>query len=331
MRAFIKQEGYLEIEVPELVVSTGACEVISTMFDVDYFGDLAFLRQTGQLYLEELVVLGIDKVYCEGESFRKEANAGDGRHLCEFKLIEIEAKDMSLDELVCEEAETLKYVVDNLDVSLFGEDTLERLQKETEGLLPCVTYREALQILREKGLYLDFGDDIGREAEQMLVEHCGKGAVAITHHPTEMKFFNMEVNREDPSVANSCDFVLKYSGETFGSAVRETDVDVMRRRLHSAPMYQLLLERALSFAEESAPQYGYTSRQLAREKERLAHIVDRSFESYFQLFQDNPIRRAGYGLGVARLYQYILGLQSVNDAITFPVVRSTFGGGPTLS
>lgn len=326
-RAFLKAEGYLEVEVPELVVSTGACEVIATMFSVDYFGDLAFLRQTGQLYLEELVVSGIDRVYCEGESFRKEAKAGDGRHLCEFKLIEMEGKGLDLRDLIDVEIRTLRYVVQNLDTRLFTDENLERLYRETTGPMPCVTYREALAILEGMGISLQFGDDISRQAEQMLIEHFGKGGLAIINHPTEMKFFDMAVNRNDESVVDSCDFILKYSGETFGSSVRETDAGIMRARLHRAPMYGLLMERAQAFAEEQAYVRSYSPKKLKSEKQRLVDLIDKSFEGYLGLFQDNVIQRAGYGLGVARLYQYILGLTSIQDVIIFPVVRATFGGG----
>jgi aspartyl/asparaginyl-tRNA synthetase len=323
IRAFLLREGYIEVDVPELVVSTGACEALD-MYSVDTFGDLAFLRQTGQLYLEELVVRGLDKVYCEGQSFRKEPSSGDGRHLCEFRLIEMERKDMELDELVAIEVDSLKYVVKNLDPELFNEQTLERLYNEVNGNLPCVTYREALTILDRLGEHIEFGDDINRGAEQLLIQEFGKGGIAIIKHPTPLKFFNMEVCRDDPTVVNSCDLILRVAGETFGSAVRETDPDNMRQRLHNQPMYGYLLNRAKSFAEECARTYNYSADYARQEAKRIADHIDRSFEDYFALFKDNPIRRAGYGLGIARLFQYILDTEAIDEAVTFPVTRKTF-------
>src|SRR6476646_7991563 len=118
IRACLAQDGYVEVEVPELVVSTGACEDLD-MYSVEMFGDLAFLRQTGQLYLEEIVLRGLRAAYCEGQSFRKEPASGDGRHLCEFRLLEIEKIDMNLQELIAAEVRMVRYVIDHLDPDLF--------------------------------------------------------------------------------------------------------------------------------------------------------------------------------------------------------------------
>lgn len=330
IRACLAQDGYVEVEVPELVVSTGACEDLD-MYNVEMFGDLAFLRQTGQLYLEEVVIRGMEKAYCEGQSFRKEPASGDGRHLCEFRLIEIEKQGMNLEELVASEVRMLQYIVNHLDPQLFDERTLERLHTEVDDGIPTITYREAISLLNRMGADLTFGDDISRHDEQRLVHEFGKGGLAIVQHPTEIKFFNMLVNREDPEVVDSCDLILRDGGETFGSSVRDTDPESMRTRLHGKPMYQYMLNRAESFAAEAARLYSYTPEQEQREAQRIAAQIDRSFEDYFALIASNPVPRAGYGLGVARLFQYIFGTQSIDEAVTFPVTRLTFGGGSLSS
>jgi aspartyl/asparaginyl-tRNA synthetase len=323
VRAFLVAQGYVEVDVPQMVVSTGACEALD-MFSVDNFGDLAFMRQTGQLYLEEFVVRGLPRVYCEGQSFRKEPSSGDGRHLCEFRLIEIEKKDMSLDELFDVSVATLRHVVDNLSVDLFDDRTLQHLHTEIDGEIPCITYREALTILDRLGQHMEFGDDIERAGEQLLIDELGTGALAIIEHPTPLKFFNMRQNRSDPTVVDSLDLILKRAGETFGAALRETDPDNMRQRLHDQPMYGYLLNRATSFARECANAYGYPPGKTRDEARRMAERIDQSFEDYFSMFVDNPVERGGYGLGVARLFQYILDTESIDQAVTYPVTRSTF-------
>lgn len=325
VRACLQETGYIEVEVPELVVSTGACEDLD-MYNVEMFGDLAFLRQTGQLYLEDVVIRGLDKAYCEGQSFRKEPSSGDGRHLCEFRLIEIEKQNMDLAELVASEVQMLRYVIDHLDPTLFEERELARLHDEVDGEIPTVTYREGIAILNRLGVALKVGDDMSREHEQALIRVFGKGALAIVQHPTEIKFFNMEVCREDPSVVNSCDLILRHGGETFGSSVRDTDADSMRDRLHGKPMYQYMLNRADTFAAEMAHLHGYSPEREQQEAKRIAEQIDQSFEDYFALVKSNPVPRAGYGLGVARLFQYIFGTESIDDAVTFPVTRRTFSG-----
>ena len=60
----------------------------STLFPVDYFGDPAFLTQSGQLYIES-TALALGKVYSFGPTFRAEKSK-TRRHLTEFWMIEPE-------------------------------------------------------------------------------------------------------------------------------------------------------------------------------------------------------------------------------------------------
>jgi aspartyl/asparaginyl-tRNA synthetase len=327
VRAFLRQEGYIEIPVPELTPATGSCEVVDSMFSLDYFGALAFPRQTGQLYLEEVVARGLDAVYCEGESLRKEWKVDD-RHLTEFKLIEIEKKDMSLDELCDFEERLLKDAASALTPEDVGERNIERIGRVLESEHPRITYREAIAALRGLGFDRSFGDDLGRAEEAALIDHLGGLPVHVTCFPESLKFFNMKIDRTDPEVVECVDYILPFSGETFGGSLREPDVGILRRRLYTGTMYGHLMNRAEDFAR---------FRMLAnpesfgdRSGEELASMyqatIERAFESYLTLFAERPTERAGFGLGVARLLQYFMGLESIKEAVVFPMDRTRFGG-----
>jgi aspartyl/asparaginyl-tRNA synthetase len=327
IRAFLREEGYMEIPVPELTPATGSCEVVDSMFSLDYFGALAFPRQTGQLYLEEVVARGLDAVYCEGESLRKEWKVDD-RHLTEFKLIEIERKGMTLNELCDFEERLLKDAASALTPDDVGERNVERIGRMLESEHPRITYREAIAVLRRLGFDRRFGDDLGRAEEAALIDHLGGLPVHVTCFPESLKFFNMKIDRTDPEVVECVDYILPFSGETFGGSLREPDVEILRRRLYTGTMYGHLMNRAADFAK---------FRMLAdpesfgdRSGEELASLyqaaIEGAFESYLTLFAKCPTERAGFGLGVARLLQYFMGLPSIKEAVVFPMDRTRFGG-----
>nr|MCU0305938.1 OB-fold nucleic acid binding domain-containing protein [Thermoanaerobaculales bacterium] len=50
IRDFFYSRGYTTIDSP--ILTPAACEGTSTLFETDYFGEPAFLSQSGQLYLE---------------------------------------------------------------------------------------------------------------------------------------------------------------------------------------------------------------------------------------------------------------------------------------
>jgi asparaginyl-tRNA synthetase len=324
IRHFLEREGYVEIPVPTLTPATGSCEFVDSMFTVDYFGTLAFPRQTGQLYLEEFVARGMDAVYCEGQSLRKEGRV-DGRHLTEFKLIEIEKRDMTLEALCDVQERLVKDVALHVSADEIGGAHVTRLDWMARWEHPRLTYREAIDLLRRHGFALSFGDPLDHEAEVALVRYCGNLPVHVTHFPESIKFFNMKLDRVDPSVVECVDYILPYAGETFGGSLREPDTGTLRRRLLGGSMYGHLMDRASEFAHQqwaAGLVEGESAPDLAA---RHCRGIEQAFASYLALFEEEPVERAGFGLGVARLLQFLTGLESVKDAVVFPMDRSGFG------
>jgi len=63
IREWLDSNGYLEMSTP--IFTPAAGEGTQTLFPVDYFGETAFLAQTGQLY-NEANIAAFGKVYCFG-------------------------------------------------------------------------------------------------------------------------------------------------------------------------------------------------------------------------------------------------------------------------
>jgi len=68
-RDFLDERGFTLTDSP--ILSPAAVEGVTTLFEVPYFGDKAFLTQSGQLYVEATIA-AFGKVYCFGPTFRAE-------------------------------------------------------------------------------------------------------------------------------------------------------------------------------------------------------------------------------------------------------------------
>src|SRR5690606_23392085 len=118
---FFYQRGFVRIDTPILTGAIG--EHAGSLFETDYFGDKAYLAQTGQLYVETAAA-AFRKVYCFGPTFRAEKSK-TRRHLTEFWMVEPEvafldsAGNMELQESF---------------VSYLVERALERCRPELEAL-----------------------------------------------------------------------------------------------------------------------------------------------------------------------------------------------------
>src|SRR6185369_8599637 len=86
IRDFFYEREFTLIDSP--ILTPAAAEGTSTLFEIDYFGEKAYLSQSGQLYLEPAAA-ALGKVYCFGPTFRAEKSK-TRRHLMEFWMVEPE-------------------------------------------------------------------------------------------------------------------------------------------------------------------------------------------------------------------------------------------------
>ena len=83
---FLYKGDFVRIDTPILTGAIG--EHAGTLFQTDYFGDAAYMAQTGQLYVEAACPV-FRRVYCFGPTFRAERSK-TRRHLTEFWMVEPE-------------------------------------------------------------------------------------------------------------------------------------------------------------------------------------------------------------------------------------------------
>jgi asparaginyl-tRNA synthetase len=121
---YFDTNGFIRTDPP--ILTPAACEGTSTLFELDYFGDPAFLTQSGQLYMEA-TALALGKVYSFGPTFRAEKSK-TRRHLTEFWMIEPEVAFMDLDGVMDLAEAFLTHIVSRVlelhraDLKVIGRD-----------------------------------------------------------------------------------------------------------------------------------------------------------------------------------------------------------------
>ena len=288
-RKYFDDMEFKEIVVPHITRATGACENIDTLFAVDYFGQMGYLSQTAQLYLESLIPW-MNKVWCISPSFRAEPRV-DNRHLTEFTLIELEFAG-TFEELL----EHVEGVILSMITSVLKKMTSRWLDRNRLGHLVApfqrIPYTEVIQ-----GLNKEFGHDITREEEQKLVEKYGGAPLFITHFPRAMKFFNMIENEENPELVNSADLILPFGGEAVGAASREYRADLLLKRLEESQMFKQLTAKGGSIKD---------------------------FDWYIDVYRKyQTAPHAGCGIGLNRVTQFVFGVDDIRMCTAYPLNRET--------
>ncbi len=293
-RHYLENKGYIEVNVPHITRATGSCENVYTLFGVDYFGEQAYLSQTGQLYLEALTPF-LSKVWCVGPSFRAETRV-DGRHLTEFSLLELEFKG-NFDQLLSEIEGIICAMIEELissdNIPEGFEQNIQRL-REVKAPFKKIPYTEAIEMLSDEGVH--WGDDLQSRHEQLLVEMSGGKPIFITRYPKAIKFFNMIEDEDDPRVVKSADLILPYSGEAAGAAEREYRHDRLVERLMSSNMMKMLIKRGGGPSD---------------------------FNWYLEFYERHGEPHSGCGIGVNRVTQFALGTEDIRAATVYPMNKES--------
>jgi len=167
---------------------------------------------------------------------------------------------------------------------------LERLQFVLENDFVRLTYREAIDVLRnskpnkkKKFKYLidGFGADLQSEHERYLVEKKYKKPVIITDYPKGIKAFYMRMN-EDNETVRAMDILFPTIGEIIGGSQREERLDKLQARMEEMDVDQ---------------------------EELWWYLETRKF---------GTCKHAGFGLGFERLIMFVTGMKNIRDVIPFP-------------
>jgi asparaginyl-tRNA synthetase len=283
VRDFFNSRGFILADTP--IFTPAACEGTTTLFPVQYFEDAtAYLTQSGQLY-NEANAMALGRVYAFGPTFRAEKSK-TRRHLTEFWMVEPEMAYATLDDVIdLGEALIVEVVARVLDRRRHELATLERDTASLERVkppFPRISYDEAVDILKSKGLPFEWGGDLGGTDETVLSEQFDR-PVAIHRYPAAVKAFYMKPDPARPEVALGVDFLAPEGyGEIIGGGQRIDDYDLLLQRIR----------------EHNLPQ--------------------EAFEWYLDLRRYGSVPHGGFGMGIERVVSWICKLDHLREAIPYP-------------
>lgn len=229
--------------------------------------------------------MAFGKVYVFGPTFRAEKSK-TRRHLTEFWMVEPEVAFSDLNDNMELAEEFLEYIVHSVLSTRMAElQALERNTKYLEKVkkpLPRISYDEAVEILKKKGVNFEWGNDFGGTDETVISEQFDR-PVMVHRYPSMIKAFYMKRDPQNSNLALAVDVLAPEGyGEIIGGSQREDNLDILLQRLR----------------EHDLPQS--------------------AFEWYLDLRRYGTVPHSGFGLGVERTVAWICGLDHVRETIPFP-------------
>jgi asparaginyl-tRNA synthetase len=282
LRGWLTDHGCLEVQVPILV--NAAVEGGSTLFEVKYFDQKAYLTQSWQLYAEAMIC-GVGNVFTVAPSFRAEKSR-TRRHLTEYWHLEVEEPWLDLDGLMRLEEELVGHACKRLseemkeELKLVGRDPRELARVKTP--FPRITYDKAVQLVQKSRPDFKWGTDMGYEEEKVVTESFDQ-PFFVSHFPKGVKAFYHMPDPKNPKVTLSVDLLAPEGyGEITGGGQRIHDLKLL----------------------------------LARIKEEGMNPED--YKWYVDLRRYGTVPHSGFGMGIERTLAWMCKLEHIRDAIAFP-------------
>jgi len=285
-RVYLRGEDFTEFNSPKLL--PGATEGGAEVFSLDYFGKEATLAQSAQFYKQILVGV-FERAFEIGATYRAEPSATT-RHMTEFLQIDAEMGFADFNELL--------NVVDGLLQSVTksvwetNEADLKKWNAQPVVLsesIPRLALEEVHELYSKATGENSRGEkDMRPDEERWVTEYAkknlGSEAVFITEWPaSEMKFYHRK-SAENPELAERADLIFR--------GVEIATISMRENR------YDVLVEQLRTIAGGNPD--------------------DDGFKYYLQAFKYGLPTHGGFGMGLERLTQKIIGLANVKEAALFP-------------
>jgi asparaginyl-tRNA synthetase len=320
---YFDTHGFIRTDPP--ILTPAACEGTSTLFPVDYFGDPAFLTQSGQLYIES-TALALGKVYSFGPTFRAEKSK-TRRHLTEFWMIEPEVAYLELDGLMALAEAFLTHIVTAVlnhhrpDLKVIGRD-ITKLEAVIEPAAPTTPTDAPTPT------------ELSSRPERSEVEGPATNAATIHRFP-RLTYDQAHAMLDEAYAAGKLETPHQY-GDDFGSP-DETYISsqftkpVMIHRYPAAiKAFYMQPDPADSTkalcVDVLAPEgYGeiiggsqrVDSYDLLHQRILDHNLPLAAFQWYLDLRRYGSVPHSGFGMGIERAVAWICGLDHVRETIPF--------------
>jgi len=306
IRTCLDEKGFLEVETPMMhsIAGGAAGRPFKTQHN-EYDMEL-YLRIAPELYLKQLLVGGLDRVYEINRSFRNEGVST--RHNPEFTMLEVYRAYANYEDMM-ELAQELivaavKEVSDSLQLT-YQEKTVDfappwqrrsfaEMVKERFGIEPQDEDGSMLKKLQAKGFAKDKDrlsrSQIAKIIEDILEQDMQANPTFVTDYFTSLCPL-AKTKKEDPLISER--FELYVAGLEIGNAYSELNDPIEQKK---------------RFQEEI--------------KELETNEKKNVDEEYITALEHGMPPAGGLGIGVDRLVMLLTDQPSIRDVILFPLLRN---------
>ena len=325
LRATLERRGFLEVETPMMHPIPGGAAGEPFVTHHQGLDTELYLRLAPELYLKELLVGGLERVYELNRSFRNEGLST--RHNPEFTMLEAYAayQDCAfmmelVQTLICEAARallgTLQWTFQGqpIDLTPPWERVSFATTMEDLGLGPQAPLEKIQAVLERKGMKVKGlnRSQLVRLVEQLFEPKTKVKPLFVVDYWTELSPL-AKSKPDTPLIADR--FELFIGGMEVANAYSELNDPIEQRRRFEAQLEGTVQGSRLKVQ-------GKGKRSLEPGTSNLERRID---EGFLEALEYGMPPAGGLGVGVDRLAMLLLDQPSIKDVILFPLLKPDTG------
>ncbi len=260
MRQVWVERDFIEIHTPKLMAS--ASESRAELFEVEYFGEKAYLAQSPQFFKQMAQAAGFGGIFEIAPAFRADPSF-TSRHATEFTSVDTELSWIDSHEDVMALHEELIVAGLTAVKEKHGEAILKHFKVEVtvpERPFPRIPLAEAKEIVKDRGYEVPRTDaDMDPEGERQISayvkEKYGHEFVFLTDYDASIRPFYHMRNEENPELTKSYDLLFNGTEISTG-AQREHRIEVLEAQAIEKGMDPEELAFYLDFFRYGVPPHG---------------------------------------------------------------------------
>jgi lysyl-tRNA synthetase class 2 len=318
LRTYLDNKGFVEVETPTLTTTPGGANAAKFSTYHNDSKQNMFLRIAPELYLKQLIIGGMPKVYEIGKNFRNESN--DLTHSTEFEAIEyyeafadyndlMTDAEIMISSLVKEITKSYKITYDGKEIDFTPPfkriDITEHLTNEITKLGFNTKFNE-LQLDTE-------------QTRKVLINICQLTKINCPEPQTTARLLDKMIGHFIEPLCINPTIVLNQP------IIMSSLSKCHRSNTQLAERFEIFasgFELANAYTEQNVPQLQKKAFENQALNKKLGDEEAQDLdEGYIEALEHGLCPTGGFGMGITRILMMLTSNKSIKEVLTFPPIK----------